>query len=50
MYSNIIMLPDNSDVSNDTFENLQEIDAKDSIFWTNGDVNNSDEQLDIKTL
>ena len=37
-------------ISNDTFENLQEIDAKDSIFSTNGDVNNSDEQLDIKTL
>jgi hypothetical protein len=34
--SNIIMLPDNSDVSNDTFENMEEISA--------------DEQLDIKTL
>ncbi len=48
--SNIIMLPYNSDVSNDTFENLQEIDAKDTIFSTNDYVNNSDEILDIKTL
>ena len=44
------MLPNNSDVSNDTFENLQEIDGKDAIFSTNGDVNNSNEHLDIKTL
>jgi|SRR5215207_10080393 len=48
--SNIIMLPDNSDVSNDTFEILQEIDTKDAIFSTNDDINNSDEQLDIKRL
>ena len=48
--SNIIMLPDNSDVSNDTFENLQEIDAKDAIFSTNDDLY-ADEQLDdVKTL
>jgi hypothetical protein len=48
--SNIIMLPDNSDVSNDTFENLQEIDAKDAIFLTNDDIY-ADEQLDdVKTL
>jgi hypothetical protein len=52
--SNIIMLPDNSDVSNDTFEQKsqqQPIDLNDIISTTtNYDIGNLDNQLDAQLL
>jgi hypothetical protein len=52
--SNIIMLPDNSDVSNDTFEQKsqqQPIDLNDIISTTtNDDIGNLDNQLDAQLL
>jgi hypothetical protein len=52
--SNTIMLPDNSDVSNDTFEQKsqqQPIDLNDIISTTtNYDIGNLDNQLDAQLL
>jgi len=44
------MLPNNSDVSNDTFEKLQEIDVNDIISTTNDEAKNPDVQLYLNAL